>query len=73
MGGAALQLDPHPGQHRLRPGDGRRVDVVRQLGDGEHQRPEGGDVAEPAMCLFEVRLEEEGDVPMGGVTLRDLF
>ena len=47
--------------------------MIGQFRNGKDQGPEGGCVPKAAVRLFEVRLEQEGDVTVGGVTFLDPF
>ncbi len=50
----------------------RQVDLFGHRGDGQGGGANGVEVAQSAVCLFEVGLEKEGDVAMGPVALVDL-
>ena len=71
--GPPVQLDPGGRQHRAGVLDGHRVDVVGQHRDGLHHGDQGGDVAQAAVGLLQVGLEQEADVAVGGVALGHLF
>ena len=70
--GHAVQLDPDVGEERGRVLERCQVGVVGQQrrvgGDGAQH----ADVAQAAVALLEVGLEEEGDVPGGGAALGHL-
>ena len=71
--GQAVQLDPDVGEERGRALEGGQVRVVgQQRGEGR-DGAQHADVAQPAVALLEVGLEEEGHVTGGGASLGHLL
>ncbi len=70
--GHAVELDPDVGEERGGALERRQVRVVGQQGREGGDGAQHADVAQTAVALLEVGLEEEGDVARGGAALGHL-
>jgi hypothetical protein len=68
----AVELDADGGQERGGPLEGGQIGVVGQLGRVLGDGAQHAHVAQPAVALLEVGLEEEGDVARGSPALAHL-